>query len=119
MILAFVPDLIDRSRLTSAAPGRVKFLPTLAALTTALVGPAADAAGDTSVELVIVDLGRPGVLEALEGLPAPSGVRPPVVGYGSHVNDEVLVRARIAGVHALPRSRFFTRLGSIIAPDAR
>lgn len=113
MILAFVPDLIDRSRLTSAAPGRVRFLSTVAALTTAL--------GDTSVELVIVDLGRPGVLEALEGLPTPAGVRPPVVGFGSHVNDEVLARARLAGVDALPRSRFFSRLGSIVAPapDAR
>jgi hypothetical protein len=67
----------------------------------------AEAAADA--DLVIVDLGRPGVLEALADITVPT------VGFGSHVDRERLEAARSAGCdQVLARSAFFSRLDQIL-----
>ena len=84
---------MDRSRISTALP-HAEFVATVDKLTTA----APDA-------LVLVDLRRPGVIEAIPTLTVP------VVGFASHVDEELLLAAREAGcVDVLPRSRFFRRL---------
>jgi hypothetical protein len=63
----------------------------------ALVGVEAD--------LVIVDLGRPGVVDVLGRVEART------VGFASHVDADTIAAAEAAGCdEVLPRSRFFRRL---------
>ena len=67
--------------------------------------PSPDALASTPARLVLLDLSRPGALDAV------STVAAPVVGFGSHVDDELLAAARAAGCdEVLPRSRFFRQL---------
>ena len=87
-IAAYVPDLMDRSRLASVPD--VMFVATPAALL------------DVDADVVVVDLSRPGVLDVLPSL---AGMR--VVAFGSHVDTELLDAARATGAEVLPRSRFF------------
>jgi hypothetical protein len=100
-VVALVADLMDRSRVAAAIPG-VRFVTTPAGL--------AAAAGEA--DLVIVDLGRPGALDAAVAL-AQEGAN--VVGYASHVATDVLDRAGAAGCTALARSVFFRRLPALVA----
>lgn len=95
-IAAVVPDLMDRSRLSGAPDVVLRFVG---------VGAIADLdAADT--DLLVVDLTRPGVLDTLAMVPV--GVD--VVGFGPHVDDELLAAATAAGCdRVLPRSRFFSR----------
>ena len=93
-LAAFAPDLMDRSKIAAAWPGcvvvgRLEGLP-----------PAA---------IVIVDLSRPGVIEAIPDL-VRGGAR--VIGFGSHVERGTLEAARAAGAEVMARSAFFSRLGS-------
>jgi hypothetical protein len=91
-IAAFVPDLMDRSRVAAAAPGAV-FVASPAELV------------DLGAELVVVDLHRPGVLEVIPLLEGRT------IGFASHVARELLESARTAGCdEVLPRSEFFRRL---------
>jgi len=102
-ILAYVPDLMDRSKVAAAAPGAV-FVARPDALLDAV------ASGD----LVVVDLGRPGVADALPALAA-TGVR--VIGFGSHVDRDTLEAATAAGCsEVLARSAFFRHLPALLAP---
>lgn len=89
--LAYVPDLMDRSRLSGHD---VEFVRDLDDLVERGVGAA----------LVIVDLGRPTVLPAATTLVG-AGVR--VVGFAPHVDDDLRAAAAAGGVEVLPRSRFF------------
>ena len=98
-VVAYVPDLIDRSKVASAAPGTV-----FAGSPDALVAGAGD--------VVVVDVGRPGALEALPGLVA-TGAR--VIAFGSHVDRTTLAAAREAGcTEVLARSAFFRDLPSLL-----
>src|SRR5689334_4807030 len=100
-VVAYVPDLMDRSKV-SAAAADVRFVPRPADL--------ADAA--TAADLVVVDLSRPGVLDALADV-AGLGVR--VIGFGSHVDREVLEDAQAAGCsQVLARSAFFAQIGQLL-----
>jgi DNA-binding NarL/FixJ family response regulator len=100
-VAAYVPDLMDRSKVAAAGPA-VSFLPTPAALV--------DAAPEA--ELVVVDLGRPGVVDVLPALVA-TGAR--VVAFGSHVDRATLDAARAAGCEeVLPRSAFFRDLPQLL-----
>jgi len=102
-VLAYVPDLMDRSKVASAAPATV-----FVARPDALVDAAAP--GD----LVVVDLGRPGVLDVLPALAA-AGTR--VVGFGSHVDRATLDAATAAGcAQVLARSAFFRDLPALLGP---
>lgn len=98
-IAAYVPDLMDRSKVAAAGGDDVTF-----------VRSPSDLAG-AGAELVVVDLARPGVLEALAGL---ADVRS--VGFASHVDLELAEAARAAGCgEVLPRSRFFSTLPALLA----
>lgn len=95
-VAAYVPDLMDRSRLAAAAD--VTF-----------VADPIELSG-TEADVVVVDLARPGVLDAL---PALRGRR--TIGFGSHVDAELLAAARQAGcTEVLPRSRFFAQVAQLL-----
>ena len=104
-VVAFVPDLMDRSKVRARFPGAT-LVPTAAKLAEA-VGRAAEAGGSV---LVIVDLGRPGVLDAVRELRWHRRAAA-TVGFASRVDETTLTTARDVGVEALPRSVFFRRLG--------
>lgn len=90
-VVAYVPDLMDRSR--------------LGALDAEFVASPADlVARGGGADVVVVDLSRPGALDAAVDLAA-AGVD--VVGFAPHVDDELRAGAAAAGVRVLPRSRFF------------
>lgn len=96
--LAFVPDLMDRSR--------------LAGLDVTFVARAEELHAAVDGDVVIVDLSRPGVLDALVGVTA--GVR--TIGFGSHVDRELLDAARAAGCgEVMARSEFFRRARELLA----
>lgn len=100
-VVAYVPDLMDRSKVAAAAAD-ARFV----SRPEALAGAAAAA------DLVVVDLGRPGVIDAL-GDVAALGVR--VIGFGSHVDREVLDEARAAGCsQVLARSAFFGQITQLL-----
>jgi len=95
-VLVFAPDLMDRSRIAGALP-QARFVSTVEQLSQA---------GPDSI--VLVDLHRPGVLEAV---PTVLGS---VIGFASHVDDDLLRAGRAAGCsEVLPRSRFFRRLADL------
>lgn len=97
-VAAYTPDLMDRSKISAALDG-CRFV----ARPEALVGLA-------GVDVVVVDLSKRGVADALAAIVA-GGAR--VIGYGSHVDRELLATAEAAGVtDVLPRSRFFSRLAA-------
>jgi hypothetical protein len=91
-VLAYVPDLMDRSKV--AAVDGVEF-----------VTRPGDLAG-RAADVIVVDLSRPGVLDTL---PSMSGR---IVGFASHVDRELMDAARAAGcTEVLARSAFFSRIG--------
>ena len=97
-ILAYVPDLMDRSKV--AAAGDCVFASR----------PADLAALCPSADLVVVDLTRPGVVEVLADLDAR------VIGFANHTSREVMDAARAAGCEqVLPRSQFFARIDELLA----
>ncbi len=95
-VAAHVPDLMDRSKVAAAGGGNVTFARTPADLAT------------TDADLYLVDLSRSGVLDVLPALAAKR-----VVGFGSHVDTELLQAAEAAGCEVLPRSKFFSRLADL------
>lgn len=97
-VAAYVPDLMDRSKVSAAAGSRVTFARTAGDLAT------------TDADLLVVDLSRPGVLDVL---PALASKR--VLGFGSHVDTDLLAAAQAAGCEVLPRSKFFARLDELLA----
>ena len=102
-VVAYVPDLMDRSKVSAAAGSTVRFVRQPADL--------AEAA--TTADVVVVDLGRDGVIDALADVAA-LGVR--VIGFGSHVDREVLDAARAAGCsQVLARSAFFGQITALLA----
>lgn len=102
-VLAYVPDLMDRSRLTALDDIELRFVADPSAL-------AADS-GRWPADVVVVDLGRAGVLEAIRS----GGITGRIVGFGSHVDSETLDAARAAGCHEVwPRSRFFARPAEVL-----
>jgi hypothetical protein len=96
-IVAFVDDLMDRSRLSGALPG-IRFGRTVA-----------DAGG---ADVVIIDLARyRGLVRTVRG--ALGTVR--IIGFGPHVDDEAMESARDDGADlAVPRSRFFRDPAAIV-----
>ena len=95
-VVAYVPDLLDRSKVAGAAADV-----TFVARPGDLVG--ADAS------LVVVDLTRPGVLDVLPHL---SGR---VIGFANHTRRDVMDAALAAGCEqVLARSAFFSRLDELL-----
>jgi hypothetical protein len=68
----------------------------------------------SAAELVLVDLSRAHVLEAVTSiLVTAPGAR--IVGFAPHVDDDRLSSARLAGcIEVLPRSVFFHRLPALL-----
>jgi hypothetical protein len=98
-VLVYAPDLMDRSRIAAAVPDAV------------FVRDPRELAG-RAARVVLVDLSRPGVLDVVALVTAP------VIGFGSHVDEELLAAARAAGcAEVLPRSRFFNRVASLAQGD--
>jgi hypothetical protein len=99
-MVAFVPDLMDRSRVEIAGrdAGRgVEFVSRPGDLTDAVAGGA---------RLVVIDLSQAGVLEVLPSLGSAH-----TVGFASHVDKELLEAAKRAGCdEVLARSAVFRRL---------
>lgn len=96
VVVAYVPDLMDRSKVSAAAPGAT------------FVGrPEALAEAAAGADVVVLDLSRPGVLDVL---PLPGRV----VGFASHVDRDTLDRAAAAGVEVMARSAFFRDPASIL-----
>ena len=96
-VVAFVPDLMDRSRLS--APGvEVVFVDDPEGL------------ADTHADLVVVDLARPGVIESI------GAVAGPTVGFVAHIDEATMAAALAAGCdEVLARSRFFGRFAELVA----
>jgi hypothetical protein len=99
VVVAYVPDLMDRSKVSAALPG-----------TTFVARPGALAEAAATADLVLLDLSRPGVMDVL---PLPG--TPRVVGFASHVDTDTLDAAAAAGVEVMPRSAFFRRVGEFVA----
>jgi hypothetical protein len=99
-LVAYVPDLMDRSRveMASRTAGRsVEFLPRPEDLAVAV---------ERGASFVLIDLAHAGVLEVLPRLR-----RAHTVGFASHVDKVLLAAAREAGCdEVLPRSAVFRRL---------
>ena len=87
-VYAISTDLMDGSKLRSIEGIRV-------------VRPGSEL---VDADVVLVDLGLPGALDAAVA----SDAR--VIAYGSHVDDGALDAATAAGAEAMPRSVFFRRL---------
>jgi hypothetical protein len=103
-VAVFVPDLMDRSKVEAVARANGVALEAVSSPDDLL-----DAV-ERGAEMVIVDLGRPRVLEALGSLGA---VR--TVGFASHVNRDLIRDAATAGCRSvMARSAFFRRLPSLL-----
>lgn len=99
-VLAYVPDLMDRSKVSSAAEG-----------VTFVSGPAELADQATADDLVVVDLMRPGVMDVLDHLAGE------VVGFANHAERDLMEMARSRGCdQVMARSAFFSRLSDLLQP---
>lgn len=98
-VVAYVPDLLDRSKV--AAAGDVRFVTRPEDL--------AAAATASSAELVVVDLTRPGVVEVVGDIPVP------VIAFANHTRRDLMDAAVAAGAgQVLARSAFFARLDELL-----
>ncbi len=96
-VVAYAPDLMDRSKIASA--GDCTFVPRPDDL------PALSAGAD----VVVVDLTRPGVVDVLPN------VKGRVIGFANHTAREVMAAARAAGCEqVLARSDFFSRIDDLL-----
>ena len=111
IVLAIVDDLLFQARIQGVAAPlgvEVRIAKTFAQ--------AQDAWADPAV--VIVDLNCTGA-DPLEVVRTLRAQRPtvPIIGYGSHVQAELLAQARAAGcTTVLPRSAFVQQLPRLLAP---
>jgi hypothetical protein len=103
-VLGLVPDLIDRSRiepLAASVGASVRFVDDVASLRLL---------GSDRWHVVIVDLDAAGALTAISALPTSRSI-----GFGSHVNRELLDAARESGYdEVVSRSVLFRRLPALI-----
>ena len=97
-IVAYVPDLMDRSKV--AAAGDCIFVSR----------PGDLAALSPSADVVVVDLTRPGVVDVLTDLQGR------VIAFANHTARDAMQAARAAGCdQVLPRSDFFARIDELLA----
>ena len=97
-VVAYVPDLMDRSKV--AAAGDCIFVSR----------PADLAALSAEAVVVVVDLTKPCVVDVLPDLDAR------IIGFANHTSRDVMDAARAAGCEqVLPRSDFFARIDELLA----
>ena len=106
-LVALVRDLLFASRISATAQSMGVSLKMLRD-PEKLAGELADR--------VIVDLNQPGALEAASSWKAATGAE--VVGFVSHVDQETIHRARLAGINVMPRSQFGERLVDLLRTPA-
>ena len=95
-VVAFVPDLMDQSKLRLAMPG-ICFVKEVSELI------------DIEVDLVVIDLSKSEVLEVLHKIDSK------ILGFASHVDKEIIATAEKAGCEkVLPRSKFFHDFQSLV-----
>ncbi len=102
MRVAFVPDLMDRSRLNG-----IENLTVVSS-----VGALEAIAGFGPGDIVAVDLSRPDALAAASRV-VKTGAK--VIGFASHVDADTMRAANAAGVNAMARSAFFGRARELFA----
>ena len=94
--LAYIPDLMDRSR--------------LGGLDVTFVDHPDDLLRATDGDVVVVDLARPGVLDIVGRVTTGR-----TIGFGSHVDAALLEAARTAGCdEVMARSEFFRRVKELL-----
>ena len=95
-VAAYVPDLMDRSKVAAAAPGA------------AFVDDPAELAS-LDVDLVVLDLTRPGAVDVIPK------VRGRTVGFCRHTMRDVIAAAEAAGCdRVLVRSEFFADIAGAL-----
>jgi hypothetical protein len=95
-IAAYVPDLIDRSKVAAAAP-----------VVTFVDRP--EELASVEADLVVLDLSRPGAVDVIPLLTSRT------IGFGRHTQRDLLDAARRAGCdEVLVRSEFFPRLAEVL-----
>jgi hypothetical protein len=95
-VIAFVPDLMDQSKLRLKMPD-ICFVKEVSELI------------DQDVDLVVVDLSRPEVLEVLPEIDSKT------LGFASHIDKEIISAAEQAGCEKVsPRSKFFRDFNSLV-----
>ena len=108
LVVAFVPDLIDRSKVSAVLGDRGRF----ASSPAALVEAAAEA------DLAVIDLDRlvvSGGDDALDAIAEVAARAGRVIGFASHVERERLEEARALGCdQVLARSAFFSQLADLL-----
>jgi hypothetical protein len=98
-IVALVPDLMDRSRITAASPHPVEFVKAI------------DPDQPVEAELLVVDLARVGDLGSVRRAAPHSRI----IAFGPHVDDVALDAGREAGIDdVMPRSQFFRRIAELL-----
>ena len=103
-VVAFVPDLIDRSRISNVVE-EATFVDTPEALVRA----------SSDADIVLVDISRPSVIDVLTQLRCGR-----VVGFTNHTDKDGMQRARDAGAVPMARSDFFIGLEELLlGPDHR
>lgn len=105
-VVAFVPDLMDRSKLAAVLGDRGRFAGSAGALV----------AEATGADLVVVDLDRLATstagLDVLADVAARAGR---VIGFGSHVGRDRFDEARALGCdQVLARSAFFAQVATLL-----
>ena len=95
-VVAFVPDLMDQSKLRLAMPD-ICFVKEISELI------------DIEVDLVVIDLSKSEVLEVLHKIDSK------ILGFVSHIDKEIIAEAEQAGCEkVLPRSKFFHDFDSLV-----
>lgn len=96
-IAAYVPDLMDRSKVAAAGDATFASRP-------------GDLAGlSRGADVVVVDLTRPGVVDVLPELHGR------VIAFANHTARQAMAAARAAGVdEVMPRSEFFARIDELL-----
>lgn len=97
-VVAYVPDLIDRSRISTIQSG-TEFVDDLAKLADAAQG----------ADVVLLDLSRKGAVQAIAGVPCAR-----IVGFANHTAKDTFEDARRAGAVVMARSEFFIRIEELI-----
>ena len=98
-VVAYVPDLMDRSKVGAAAPGAV-----FVNKADDLVDKQADA------DLVVLDLTRPGAVDV------PPKLNTRTLGFCRHTMRDVIAAAEAAGCdRVLVRSEFFADIAAALA----
>ena len=95
-VVALTGDLMDRTKIT-AAFAEAEFVRSADRLV--------ELSGSDRLDIGIVDLTRVADVALLAEVDAER-----LVGFGPHVDDELLCAAAAVGIEALPRSVFFRRL---------